>query len=250
MSIEATLATWKLDKKTVTPTEKYFLLSCANRAGESHECWPSIRRLVEDTGFNRKTVIKIRQSVINKGLMEYSGELKGRSGQIPVMRLTYVDEFESKFTSPKSGTSTSPKSGTGDQSQNRDTESKRENLKGEVINPLTPLQGESKEKDILSLDDLKADNPHQIPDQLLKDWMTNRKNKRTPITPTAWQRLQTTLAKINTEKNIPPHEAFAEMVASGWQSLKSSYFNDRKSKADINNNAMDYELGQRSEFGF
>lgn len=140
MSVEATLATWRLPKSKVTSTEKLFLLACANRAGEAHECWPSVKRISADTGLERKTILKARQSVIDKKLLEYSGEFKGRSGQIPVMRLTYVDDSLSEFTStkngtsPKNGTGTCPKNGTGDQSQKRDTESKRENLKEEVNN--------------------------------------------------------------------------------------------------------------------
>ena len=101
MSIEATLATWKLTKKQVTPTEKLFLLSCANRAGESHECWPSLKRLCADTGMDRKTLIKVRQSVIDKGFLVYTGSFTGRSKQIPIMQLTYVDNSLSEFVSTK-----------------------------------------------------------------------------------------------------------------------------------------------------
>lgn len=134
MSVEATLATWKLSKKLVTATEKLFLLSCANRAGENHECWPSLQRLCNDTGLNRKTIIKVRQSVIDKNLLQYSGQMVGRSGQIPVMRLTYVEDLEAALTSPKIGTRTSTKNGTGDQYQKRDTESKRTESKKRTTN--------------------------------------------------------------------------------------------------------------------
>ena len=113
MSIEATLATWKLTKEQVSSSEKLFLLSCANRAGESHECWPSLKRLSADTGLDRKTLIKVRQELIEKGLLEYTGACIGRSNQIPVMRLSYVDHSVSEFTSPKIGTGTSTKNGTG-----------------------------------------------------------------------------------------------------------------------------------------
>lgn len=149
MSVEATLATWRLPKSKVTSSEKLLLLACANRAGESHECWPSIKRLCADTGMDRKTIITVRQSVIDKKLLNYTGSFKGRSGQIPVMQLTYVDDSVSEFTStengtsPKNGTRTSPKNGTGDQSQKRDTESKRENLKEEPKHTPKSPKGES-----------------------------------------------------------------------------------------------------------
>lgn len=156
MSVEATLATWRLCKKQVTSTEKLFLLSCANRAGESHECWPSIKRLCADTGMDRKTIINVRQSVIDKGLLVYTGSFRGRSSQVPVMQLTYVDNSVSEFstdndknptspkstTSPKNGTGTGTENGTGDQSQKRDTESKRGNLSEEPIKPpISPKGG-------------------------------------------------------------------------------------------------------------
>lgn len=156
MSVEATAATWRLTKSQVTSTEKFFLMSCANRAGEAHECWPSIKRLCADTGMDRKTIINVRQSVIDKGLLVYTGSFRGRSSQVPVMQLTYVDNSISEFsdkpskkttspklpTSTKNGTGTSTKNGTGDQSQKRDTESKRENLKEEPNKPpISPKGG-------------------------------------------------------------------------------------------------------------
>lgn len=118
------------------------------------------------------------------------------------------------------------------------------------LNPLTPLKGEKKEKEKLSLDDLTSDNPHNIPEQLLKDWLTTRKSKRAPVTTTAWIRLHATLDKIKKSKGIEPVEAFGEMVANGWQSLKPEYFDKRPNKSAINNNDMNYELNERSEFGF
>ena len=61
MSMEATLATWELKKSQVNSREKFFLLMLARRAGEDHTCWPSIARMLEDTGFDRKTLIDLRQ---------------------------------------------------------------------------------------------------------------------------------------------------------------------------------------------
>lgn len=133
MSVDATISTWKLSKLQVTATEKLFLLSCADRAGEEGICWPSIKRLCADTCLDRKTIIKIRQSCIDKGLLVYTGEKKGRTKSVEVMRLTYVSSrIDEDLSSPKNGTGSSPKNGTTKQSQNWDTESKRGNLKEET----------------------------------------------------------------------------------------------------------------------
>lgn len=150
MSLEATLATWELTKHDVNSREKFLLLSLARRAGEEHTCWPSIKRMVEDTGFNRKTVIEVRQSLIDKKLLKYTGRMVGRSGQIPEMKLLHVEQWEQKrnsprlkdkeepvdklhsndLTSPKNGTGTSPKNGTGTSPKNGTLNSKEEKVSG------------------------------------------------------------------------------------------------------------------------
>lgn len=111
------------------------------------------------------------------------------------------------------------------------------------LNPLTPLEGEKKKKEKLSLSDLQEDNPHEIPTQLLQDFLTTRKSKRAPVTYTAWNRLQKTLIKIKKKKGINPVDAFEEMVANGWQSLKPEYFDSRNKKESGSNWTYDKVLG-------
>jgi len=120
MSVDATIATWKLPKNKVTAIQKLLLLSLADRAGENSECWPSLARLVADTNLNIKTIKENRQALINMGLIEYTGQKKGRQRQIPVMRLTYVQNRE-EFTEPKNGPGqnfTEPKNGLGTEPKN------------------------------------------------------------------------------------------------------------------------------------
>lgn len=146
MSMEATLATWELTKVEVNSREKFLLLSLARRAGEEHTCWPSIKRMVEDTGFDRKTIVDARQSLIDKKLIIYTGRMVGRSNQIPEMKLVYVDKWEKNRNSPRlkdhlepvdksvltnptgteNGTGTSPKNGTGTGTENGTLNSKEE----------------------------------------------------------------------------------------------------------------------------
>lgn len=130
MSIDATIATWKLGKE-VTAIQKLILLSLADRAGESGECWPSIKRIEVDTNLNRKTIVENRQELLAMGLIKYTGFFYGKQKQIPGMRLTYVhpregkidletaDNFTNtenghgkKFTSTENGTGTSTENGT------------------------------------------------------------------------------------------------------------------------------------------
>lgn len=96
MSIDATRSTWKLQE--ITAIQKIILLSLADRAGENGECWPSIKRIMADTNLERRAVIDNRNILMEKGYIVYTGEYKGRSGQIPVMRLTYINNREEPTT--------------------------------------------------------------------------------------------------------------------------------------------------------
>lgn len=67
-------------------------------------------------------------------------------------------------------------------------------------------------------------NPHEIPESMLSDWMDIRKAKRNNVTATAWNRVNRNLTEIYKKTGITPIDAFETMVAAGWQSLELKYF--------------------------
>ena len=68
MSVDATRWAWQ--QQGLTPSEKLVLLSLADRAGESHECYPSTARLVKDTGLYRETIYAAIRRFEELGLVE------------------------------------------------------------------------------------------------------------------------------------------------------------------------------------
>ena len=114
MSVDATIATWKLGKE-ISAIQKLILLALADRAGESGECWPSLKRIIKDTNLDRHTIIDNRQALINKGLLKYTGGFKGKTNSVPVMKLTYINNREGEidiehvesFSSAKNNTASS-----------------------------------------------------------------------------------------------------------------------------------------------
>lgn len=121
MSLDATIWAWKTrQKKTIggasKPLKKLVLLALADRAAEDHSCFPSVSRLVDDTEMDRKTILKIIDELIFDGLIQDTGERKGRTKQVKVYRLIGVngreigleiDSFDGENTglnSPKYGT--------------------------------------------------------------------------------------------------------------------------------------------------
>jgi len=66
MSIDATRWAWV---QTLKPTVKLVLLALADRAGENHECWPSIGRLIKDTCLHRETIFAAIKDLEAQGLL-------------------------------------------------------------------------------------------------------------------------------------------------------------------------------------
>jgi len=114
MSLDASNWAWKANVKNAS--QRIVLLSLADRAGETHRCYPSVRRLVEDTKLNRKTIIKVLDELELLKLVKDTGEFRGNG--VKVYQLLGVngreDDHNTGSTSPKNGTST--KSGTGSSS--------------------------------------------------------------------------------------------------------------------------------------
>lgn len=67
MSVDATR--WAWSQRGLSPSQKLVLLSMADRAGEQHECWPSIKRLCFDTGLYRETVMAAIVLLEERGLI-------------------------------------------------------------------------------------------------------------------------------------------------------------------------------------
>ena len=78
---------------------------------------------------------------------------------------------------------------------------------------------------------LLADNPHNVPEQLLADWLTQRKAKRAAVTATVWSTVNTELAKC-AEAGITADDAITEALNSGWQGFKASCVIKRLAESD------------------
>lgn len=116
MSIDASRWAWK--QAGLRPSERLVLLSLADRAGENHDCFPSISRLEKDTGLNRKTIYQALKSLEEKGVIS----IKKRHGAANKYRLIGVigrhepvpkTGHPENGTSTKNGTPTSTENGTG-----------------------------------------------------------------------------------------------------------------------------------------
>ena len=104
MSIDATNWAWGL--QGLSPSEKLVLLSFADRAGETHEAWPSWSRLLLDTGITRKTLNKVLCSLQEKGHILKTGE---KRRQVYVYRLMGITDRHNNLSTTSGQFNTSGK---------------------------------------------------------------------------------------------------------------------------------------------
>lgn len=103
MSLDATVWAWKA---TVSgASERLVLLALADRAGDDHKCFPSLKRLEKDTTLNRKTIIKVLDELELKSLIKFTGEIKGNGVKVYQLIGVFGRE-DSSDTHTKKGTST------------------------------------------------------------------------------------------------------------------------------------------------
>lgn len=89
MSVNATRFAWECDlsKTTKRSAKRLVLLALADRANKENTCFPSIARVVKDTGMDRKTVMNTINDLISLGLVSDTGERKGGTNQVRVLKI-------------------------------------------------------------------------------------------------------------------------------------------------------------------
>ena len=94
----------------------------------------------------------------------------------------------------------------------------------ESVNEEDHIKIPKPKKGTFGIIELKADNPHEIEEGMLSDFLEVRKAKKNKVTGTAWNKINKTLTLIKKEIGVSPKEAFETMVTRGWQSIELEYF--------------------------
>ena len=94
MSVNATRFAWECDlsKTTKRSAKRLVLLALADRANKENTCFPSIARVVKDTGMDRKTVMNTINDLITLGLVLDTGDRKGGTNQVRVLKINVVEQ--------------------------------------------------------------------------------------------------------------------------------------------------------------
>lgn len=241
---------WAWQQRCDKSMDKFVLVSMADRADETHCCFPSVSRLTQDTQLDRKTVIGALDRLSRRGLIRDTGKRKGRTGKVKVYQLMGVEDrhapsavmslntpnnrtIESTqkrndtengtvpyfpVNGPKNGTVNSPKNGT----QNLSVESINETISTKKAQPRKPQT--AKHKGIL-LDNL----PEGLSEAAAKNFIDHRATMKKPLTQYGFGLYIKALLKCE-DCGLSLDEIVDETIEAGWQSVKPSWLKNRLSQ--------------------
>jgi hypothetical protein len=191
------------------------LLSLADRAGEQHECRPSIGRLEKDTGLYRETIMEAIAELEERGLVAVSRS-NGRGNRYVLVGVESrhdqsgkADRYEKADQSGKADST----------SREKPTATSREkptqNLPSEPTNEPVNKKRASRAADIPQLADIDS--------ALLGDWLALRKQKRAPVTQTAVDGIEREAAKAG----MSLQDALRMCCERGWVGFNAEWIVQR-----------------------
>lgn len=185
----------------------------------------------KQTNLRRDVTSKAISHLLERRIIFRVGGSRGDIGIAPVREWSFFEEKQQRLTETKTSHSANIVSLRPSASETKTAHSllytKKEPLltlsSKEINPPQEPVEPPKPDrKTSFGMAQLLADNPHNVPEQLLADWLTQRKAKRAAVTATVWSTVNTELAKC-AEAGISADEAITEALNSGWQGFKASW---------------------------
>ena len=205
MSLDATRWAWTAPVESCP--QRTILLSLADRAGEDHKAWPSIKRLEVDTKCDRKTIMKVLERLQEINLIRFTEETRGNG--VKVYQLVGVRGREDDLTSTKKGTST--KIGTATSTKNG-----TQNLSIESTNESTNIY-KGKFNFANALVSQGADQ------KLISEYMEVRKAKKAVNSETAFK----SLISEQQKSGLTLNQVLEHCVVNSWKGFKAEWIKNQ-----------------------
>ena len=226
MSLDATRWAWTAPVESCP--QRTILLSLADRAGEDHKAWPSIKRLEVDTKCDRKTIMKVLERLQEINLIRFTEETRGNG--VKVYQLVGVRGREDDLTSTKKGTSTkigtSTKNGTSTSTKigtATSTKNGTQNLSIESTNESTNIY-KGKFNFANALVSQGADQ------KLISEYMEVRKAKKAVNSETAFK----SLISEQQKSGLTLNRVLEHCVVNSWKGFKAEWVKTQNQPAQQN----------------
>jgi phage replication O-like protein O len=184
--------------------------------------------VAEMSGIRREHVSRMISELLRQCVLYRVGGSKGALGIAPSSEWKIGSKDQPQLSTPKkalcavSGTSLVPFPA---HYKDRNTNTTSDEVVG---NPAAKPKRER--KPAFGKLQILANNPHQVPDQLITDWLALRKTKRAPVSQTVWDSLNAELTKC-AALGITAVDAMTEALTAGWQGFKADWIANRLAQA-------------------
>lgn len=215
---------WAWNCKAPSSSAKLVLLAFADRADEHHQCYPSIERIVSDTGLNRKTIIKVIQTLETEGFISDTGERKGATQQVKVYRLNIAENSTKTGTVPKLEQFQKRNSTniTSKESQFYPSNSPKIGTQNQSIEPVIETVKENKQKKTPLLQKLIDGYPHISPDSI-RAIHKHRKEKRAAMTDYGFKLFFDELARCANTTGLSQEQIIDIVIKRDWKGLETDW---------------------------
>lgn len=243
MSLDAIRWAWK--QKIKPASMKLVLLSLCDRADEYHRCYPSIYRLHDDTGLDRKTIMSSIQKLVEAGILR----VEKTNGTVSIYHLVGVEDKHQTSTNSGIGQEerTSTKNGTGpvpklppvpktvpvpktghDQYQKRDTYQYQKRYCEPINEPIKNRNKEKTKKNTSQKIDLQ-NLPSEISETIAQAYIEHRKLIKKPLTQFAFD-LAIKESLRAPEAGMTPEQLIEYSIRNGWQGINVDWAKNRTGK--------------------
>ena len=214
------------------PTPKAVLISLADNANDQGVCWPSIPTICKRTCFSERAV---RDAIkwLEEARALRADRSTGRSTSYTVTPADYDEKASHPGSTcrstpaadatpangaPRQEVPVTPAGGAAPPRQEV-PEPRQEvppNRKEPSLEPSGNRKGKGRD-DLIGISELVDDG---VDARHAKDWLTLRKAKRLPLTPSAWSMTKDEAAKVG----LSPAQAVAAAVGSNWVGFKAAWW--------------------------
>lgn len=205
--------------------------------------------LGKHTNMRRDVTSKAISHLLERRIIYRVGGSRGDIGISPVSEWVFYEEKQQSLTETKTSHSDNIVSLRHDSSETKTATclpyTKKEQPpitlpSEEIIAPRAQIDpdAESKapRKKPFGKTQMLAQNPNEIPEQLLVDWLALRKTKRATVTQTVWDSLNVELAKC-AAAGVSSEDAMTEALSAGWQGFRAEWIVKRLSDSAPANRA-------------
>lgn len=222
MSTRIISACWDFQ---MSPVQKAVLISLADQANDDGVCWPSADTISTRTCLSERAIRNAMGWLESVGLLKRSA----RNGRSTVYCITPANFNPESTPAPRAApASDAPHPG-------MTCPPPRQEM------PVTPaphaprtIREPSKESPknqksangAFGVSQMLEQNPHDLSETLIRDYLLHRNKVKAPLTATAWTRLNAELDRI-AEAGYSAEDALGEAMTAGWRAVKLDWLKNR-----------------------